>query len=128
MKVTDKSPPERTFVVKRFHFIQSFSISSNDLFFVSGQIVTTNKKQRILMTANIQKVYASPNPLIIIGTNWPIAQLAPHKNIVAIPAARARRWFGKISEIMIHVIGPTDTQKAATNPNMMTTKAGPLAS
>lgn len=94
MKVTDKSPPERTFVVKRFHFIQSFSISSNDLFFVSGQIVTTNKKQRILMTANIQKVYASPNPLIIIGTNWPIAQLAP----IRISSQYRRRVRGGGSE------------------------------
>lgn len=55
-KIKSPSQSKGLHFLKRFHFTQSFSISSSDLFFVSGQIVTTNKKQRMLMTAKIQNV------------------------------------------------------------------------
>lgn len=96
--------------------VQNCSISSRDLFFVSGTIVITKIKHITLITANVQKAYAPPNPLRSIGVNCPIAQFALHKNIVVNPTALSLKWFGKISGIIIQGIGPLEIQNAAVNP------------
>jgi hypothetical protein len=105
--------------------VQNCSISSRDLFFVSGTIVITKIKHITLITANVQKVYAPPNPLRSIGVNCPMAQFAPHKNIIVNPTALALKWFGKISGIIIQGIGPIEIQNTAVNPMIKIISHGP---
>src|SRR5690349_14299602 len=99
---------------------QSLSICSNDLPFVSGNILYTTKKATRQKKAKNQNVPALPMFFNNIGVSCPTMVSATHITMMLMANALPRMAFGKISDATTNFKGPIEKAKQARKPSTHT--------
>src|SRR5699024_11920554 len=96
---------------------QICSISSKDLFFVSGTNFQTKKKAKALINPEIKNVPA-PNASFNGGNVAEAIQLALHNSVIAMATAWPLILLGNTSETTTHAIGPLVIWKISKKPQI----------
>ena len=90
---------------KYYYLISSFSNSSNDFPFVSGQFLNRNTKAQMQMALYIQNEPLLPKAAFIEGNENVSVQQPTHKANVHVAMAIPRTRLGNISANSVHVTG-----------------------